>query len=54
MTTVDNGRRNGARESVLAAQAAHPDRLTIRYDALVTRVLFEDDRAVGVAALVSR
>lgn len=48
---IDNGRRNGARERVLAAQAAHPDRLTIRYDTLVTRILFEDDRAVGVAAL---
>ncbi|WP_312733582.1 GMC oxidoreductase [Brevundimonas sp.] len=48
---IDHGRRNGARERVLAAQAAHPDRLTIRYDTLVSRVIFEGDRAVGVACL---
>ncbi|WP_283848233.1 GMC oxidoreductase [Bradyrhizobium sp. NAS80.1] len=48
---VDAGRRNGARERVLAALRKHPDRLEIRYHSLVSRVLFEGDRAVGVAYL---
>ena len=48
---VSGGRRNGARERVLGAQRANPGRLNIRYNMLVTRVLFEGDRAVGVAAL---
>ena len=51
---IDNGRRNGARERILAAQAAHPGRLNIRYDTLVTRVLFDGDRAVGVAPWTAR
>ncbi|MBK4215562.1 GMC family oxidoreductase N-terminal domain-containing protein [Paracoccus caeni] len=49
--SVDDGRRNGARERILAAQRAHPDRLRIRYDALVSRVIIEKGRAVGVACL---
>ena len=49
---VDNGRRNGARERILAAQRAHPDRLEIRYHALACRLIFEGDRAVGVAGLM--
>lgn len=48
---IDNGRRNGARERVLAAQAAHPDRLKIRYHTLAARLLFEGSRAVGVECL---
>jgi choline dehydrogenase len=48
---VGDGVRNGARERILAAQRAHPDRLTIRYKALVTRVQFEGDLAVGVEYL---
>ncbi|KTR83906.1 choline dehydrogenase [Novosphingobium barchaimii] len=50
-TAVDDGRRNGARERILAAQVKHPDRLTIRYDTLVSRVLFDADRAIGVECL---
>ena len=49
---VDNGRRNDARERILAAQRAHPDRLEIRYHALACRLIFEGDRAVGVAGLM--
>ena len=49
---VDNGRRNGARERILAAQRAHPDRLEIRYHALASRLIFEGDRAVGVAGFM--
>ena len=49
---VDNGRRNGARERILAAQRAHPDRLEIRYHALASRLIFDGDRAVGVAGLM--
>lgn len=50
-TAIDNGRRNGARERILAAQAAHPELLTIRYNTLVSNVLFDGDRAIGVACL---
>ncbi|MCT1446303.1 GMC family oxidoreductase N-terminal domain-containing protein [Brevibacterium casei] len=45
------GRRNGSRERLLAARAAHPDRLTIIEDALATRVLFDGTRAIGVEYL---
>lgn len=45
------GQRNGSRERLLAARAAHPDRLTIIGDALATRVIFEGTRAVGVECL---
>jgi choline dehydrogenase len=45
--------RNGSREFVRAVAAEHPDRLTIKLNTLVTRVLFDDDsnRAIGVAYL---
>lgn len=45
---VRNGHRNGSRERLLEVAAQYPDRLTIRTDSLVTRVLFEADKAVGV------
>jgi choline dehydrogenase len=45
---VENGKRKGPRDYVLSVQAASPDHLTIRKNVLVTRVLFEDKRAVGV------
>lgn len=48
---VDNGVRNGTRERILAAQQVHPDRLAIRFNALVARVLFEGKRAIGVEYL---
>ncbi|WP_199183573.1 MULTISPECIES: GMC family oxidoreductase [unclassified Brevundimonas] len=48
---VDNGRRNGARERILAARQAHPERLDIRHHALAAHILFDGDRAVGVAGL---
>jgi len=50
--TVKDGQRLGARERVLAARAAVPDRLILRTGALVTRVLFDDqNRAIGVEYL---
>jgi choline dehydrogenase len=45
---VENGKRAGPREYLLRVQQASPDRLTIRKNALVTRVLFEGKRATGV------
>lgn len=48
---VDRGQRNGSRERVLATQAEYPGNLTIEYNALVTRVLFDGGRAVGVEYL---
>lgn len=48
---VDTGNRNGSRERVQQAQRKHPDRLEIHCHALVTRVLFDGDRAIGVAYL---
>jgi choline dehydrogenase len=48
---VDAGNRNGARERIQAAQRKHPGLLEIRHHALVTKVLFEGNRAVGVAYL---
>lgn len=48
---VDNGRRNGARERILAARQAHPERLDIRHHALAAHILFDGDRAVGVTCL---
>jgi choline dehydrogenase len=49
------GRRNGAREFVLATAAAYPDRLVIRTGALVTRVVLDESRrATGVDYLDGR
>ena len=45
---VKNGKRAGPREYLLSVQQATPDRLTIRKNTLVTRVLFEGKRAIGV------
>ncbi len=45
---VENGKRTGPRDYVLRVQEAAPDRLTIRKNALATRVIFEGKRAVGV------
>ena len=39
------GRRSSPRELLLSAQAAHPDKLEIRTNCLVTRVLFNKPRA---------
>jgi choline dehydrogenase-like flavoprotein len=42
--------RNATREFVLDVAQRHPDRLQIKLDALVTKVLFDDaNRAIGVA-----
>jgi choline dehydrogenase len=46
-----NGKRNGTREFIRRVQKEYPDRLTVQMDTLVTRVLFEGDRAVGVECL---
>ncbi|MDK1376488.1 GMC family oxidoreductase N-terminal domain-containing protein [Sinorhizobium sp. 6-70] len=40
--------RSGPRERLLDVQRRHPDRLTIRLKATVTRVAIEEGRAVGV------
>jgi choline dehydrogenase-like flavoprotein len=50
--TTRNHQRMGTRERLLEAQAEHRDKLTIETDALVTRVLFDDQqRAIGVEYL---
>ncbi|HUF56764.1 MAG TPA: GMC family oxidoreductase [Thermohalobaculum sp.] len=46
--TTRDGRRVGSRERVLDVAARHPDRLVVELDALATRVVLEDGRAVGV------
>ncbi len=48
---VRDGRRNGARERLLAAQRDAGGRLSIALNHLATRILFEGTRAVGVEAL---
>jgi choline dehydrogenase len=45
---VDHGRRAGPREYLLRVLKSNPDHLTIRKNVLVTRILFEGNRAVGV------
>jgi choline dehydrogenase len=45
---VENGKRRGPRDYVLRVHEAAPDQLTIQKNALVTRVIFEGKRAVGV------
>jgi choline dehydrogenase len=45
------GRRTGTREYIRAVQRESPHRLTVETNALVTRVLFEGDSAVGVEYL---
>jgi choline dehydrogenase len=46
-----NHQRRGARERVRDVAEKHPDRLRIELDALVTRVLWDGDRAAGVEYL---
>lgn len=47
-----NGARHSARERLLDVQKQYPDRLVIELDALVTRVILDDDnRAIGVEYL---
>lgn len=46
-----NHRRMGSRERVLDVMKRHPDRLFVELHALVTRVLFDGDRAIGVEYL---
>src|SRR5215469_10982205 len=52
--STHNHARNGTREHLLEVAEKHPDRLTIALNALVTKVLFDENdktRAVGVAYL---
>ncbi|MGH7872928.1 MAG: GMC family oxidoreductase [Candidatus Binatia bacterium] len=50
--TTRGGVRIGSRERVLEVLKKHPDKLRIELDALVARVLFDDDnRAIGVEYL---
>jgi choline dehydrogenase-like flavoprotein len=48
---VANGARHGTRELIENTRRAFPDRLTVLTEALVTRVLIEGTRAVGVEYL---
>ncbi len=49
---TDNGARHSTRERLLDVQRKHPDRLVIELDALVTKVILDDDnRAIGVEYL---
>jgi len=52
--TTRDARRRGTRERLREVQERHPDRLTIELDALVTRVVLDDRRAVGVEYLKGR
>jgi len=45
---TSKGKRNGTREFILGVRQQHPDRLIIKMNHLATRVIFDDDRAVGV------
>jgi choline dehydrogenase len=45
---VANGKRNGPREFLLRTKKDHPDNLTIQLHSLVSRILFEGTRAIGV------
>ena len=45
---VANGKRNGPRDFLLRTKKEYPDNLTIQLHSLVSRVLFENRRAVGV------
>src|SRR5262249_42921388 len=46
-----NHQRRGARERVREVAAKHPDRLRVELGALVTRVVWDGDRAAGVEYL---
>ena len=45
---VANGKRNGPRELLLRTKKDFPNNLTIQLHSLVSKVCFEDNRAVGV------
>jgi len=53
LTTKDHARM-GSRERVRDVQRRHPNRLIVETEALVTKVQFEGDRAVGVEYLKGR
>lgn len=47
--TTNQGKRTGAREYIRRVQKSFPDDLTVKTNALVTKVLFNDDnRAIGL------
>jgi choline dehydrogenase len=51
LATTEGGRRNGTREYIRKVQSRFPDNLTVKTNALATRVLFDDNTAVGVEYL---
>lgn len=51
---VRDGHRNGSRERLKEAAAQAPQKLTIRLNALATKVVFEDKRAVGVEYVLGK
>lgn len=52
--SVRGSRRNGSREYILATAQALPNNLIVQPHSLVTRVLFDGNRAVGVEYLQGR
>jgi choline dehydrogenase len=51
LATTNAGRRNGTREYIRDVQSRFPDNLTVKTNALATRVLFDDNTTVGVEYL---
>jgi GMC oxidoreductase len=49
LSTAD-GKRNGPREYVVKTERERPDRLQVRKNTLVTKIIFDGKRAVGVEA----
>lgn len=45
---VQSGKRTGPRDYILATRKQYPDNLSIQLNALVTRILFDGTRAIGV------
>ena len=52
--STEKGHRRGARERVQRVTASKKYALKVEYDALATRVIFEDKRAIGVEYLKGR
>jgi choline dehydrogenase-like flavoprotein len=48
LATTRAGRRNGTREYIRDVQSRFPDNIAVKTNALATRVLFDDNTAVGV------
>jgi choline dehydrogenase len=51
---IGNGVRNGARERIANTQKEFPEYLVVQLNSLVTKVLFDNDRAIGVEYMQGR